>query len=521
MIMSTKRNILLAIFIVTVISTSLIFASDISSIIGDLGDGNNEKAKDASDKLARIGKPAVGHLIAALSSNDTQRKRYGARALRGIGQDAADAIPALSKLLEDRDTRTREYAVEALGNMVLQAPQVLPMLEKAKKDRSKDVADKARLAIEKIKTDVKKADGSSSESASKEAREAKSNESIKTISQENVSPTTVKSSSETKESNEIIKKLKSYQAGALAYGAFNSFGNTMWELITEAYLLKDKEGKEFEPRVNISESNLSLLLMTHSAAGTLVFDFSIEGNYAILIGGNALGETLDSMNAAMLLTVLRASMYETNPTEEAIAKATKRARCMFGEKEGVKIAVASDKQKLKKLEGFRDIKWGTVIADMNDPNFVELWVRTGDTDIDVYGRKDDKLTLGSAHLEYLQYRCYKGKFYSIEIQTPTPEDTKHLLAAVSAYYGEPEGELSEVPGSEHLDGRYWRLPIPGSKSPNEYLIMRLWIDEGIQMDLLGNIVPKTIGRFQIKYAPSLIQQVIDDEKEAADAKDDF
>lgn len=254
--MSTKRQILLGIFIVIVTLTSLAFASDISSLIRDLGDRNKEKAKDASDKLARIGKPAVGHLIVASISNNKHRKRYGARALRGIGQDAADAIPALSKLLKDRDTRTREYAVEALGNMVLQAPQVLPMLEKAKKDRSKDVAEKARLAIEKIKTaltdgkklaeivkyrlnlnnvgnkctslvleeespnqykgvaefedglksqvvikvlgakvqyslgdefktDVKKADGSSSESASKEAREAKSNESKKAISQEN------------------------------------------------------------------------------------------------------------------------------------------------------------------------------------------------------------------------------------------------------------------------------------------------------------------------------------------------
>ncbi len=149
--MSTKRKILLCIFVITVTSTSLIFASDILSLIRDLGDRNKEKAKEASDKLARIGKPAVGHLIVASISNNTHRKRYGARALRGIGQDAADAIPALSKLLEDRDTRTREYAVEALGNMVLQAPQVLPILEKAKKDSSKDVAKKAKLAIERIK----------------------------------------------------------------------------------------------------------------------------------------------------------------------------------------------------------------------------------------------------------------------------------------------------------------------------------------------------------------------------------
>jgi len=61
--MSTKRNILLAIFIVTVTSTSLIFASDISSLISDLADWNKEKAKNASDKLARIGKPAVAQLV--------------------------------------------------------------------------------------------------------------------------------------------------------------------------------------------------------------------------------------------------------------------------------------------------------------------------------------------------------------------------------------------------------------------------------------------------------------------------
>lgn len=429
--MFTKRNILLAIFIVTVTSTALIFASDISSLISDLADWNKEKARNASDKLARIGKPAVAHLVVALSSKNTNRKRYGARALREIGQDAADAIPALSKLLGDRDTRTREYAVEALGNMVLQAPQVLPMLEKAKKDRSKNVAEKARLAIEKIKTAL--TDG--------------------------------------KKLAEIVK----YRLD------LNNVGNKCTSLVFE-----EESPNQYK--------------------GVAEFEDGLKRQVVVKVSGSKVHYSLgDEIKT------------EVKKADGSLRKPVSQE----GEKEGVKIAVASDKQKLKKLEGFRGIKWDTVIADMNDPNFVELWVRTGDTDIDAYGRKDDKLTIGSAVLEYLQYRCYKGKFYSIEIQTPTLEATKHLLAAVSAYYGEPEGELSEVPGSEHLDGRYWRLPIPGSKSPNEYLIMRLWIDEGVKMDLLGNIVPRTIGRFQIKYAPSLIQQVIDDEKEAAAAKNDF
>lgn len=147
--MSDKRKILLGIFIVTVTSTSLIFASDISSLIRDLG--NKEKAKDASAALAKIGEPSVPALIKALEGRNKYRKRYAARAIREMGQPGSKAIPALVKLLKEWDVPTREYAVEALGNMVLQAPQVLPILEKAKKDRSKDVAKKSKLAIEKIK----------------------------------------------------------------------------------------------------------------------------------------------------------------------------------------------------------------------------------------------------------------------------------------------------------------------------------------------------------------------------------
>jgi len=147
--MSDKRKILLGIFIVTVTSTSLIFASDISSLIRDLG--NKEKAKDASVALAKIGEPSVPALIKALEGKNKYRKRYAARAIREMGQLGSKAIPALEKLLKDWDVPTREYVVEALGNMVLQAPQVLPILEKAKKDRSKDVAKKSKLAIEKIK----------------------------------------------------------------------------------------------------------------------------------------------------------------------------------------------------------------------------------------------------------------------------------------------------------------------------------------------------------------------------------
>ncbi|MFA5291792.1 MAG: HEAT repeat domain-containing protein [Phycisphaerae bacterium] len=133
-----------------IVSTSAL-ASDISSLIKDLG--NKEKAKDASNALAKIGKPAVPELIDAMKGNNNYQKRYATRAIREMGQTGSDAIPVLEKLLKEWDTQTREYAVEALGNMIEQSNEVLPILEKVvHKDVDENVRKKAKVAIEKIKT---------------------------------------------------------------------------------------------------------------------------------------------------------------------------------------------------------------------------------------------------------------------------------------------------------------------------------------------------------------------------------
>ena len=137
----------LIVIIVLAISTSL-FASDISSLIKDLG--TKAKAKDASEALAKIGKPAVPALIEALKDKDRHRGRYAARALRQMGQDAADAIPALSEALDDADVETRDYAVEALGNMTQQANRVITILQSATNDKNKDIKEKAVLTIAKL-----------------------------------------------------------------------------------------------------------------------------------------------------------------------------------------------------------------------------------------------------------------------------------------------------------------------------------------------------------------------------------
>jgi len=149
----SKKSIFVSVVLALSISiNSLTFASDISSLIKDLGDWNKDKAKEASEELAMIGKPAIPGLIKALSSKSRNRRRYATRALRQIGQDASEAIPALAKMLDDSDDNTREYAVEALGNMTQQVDKVMPILKKARKDNDKDVRKEAKRAIEKLKS---------------------------------------------------------------------------------------------------------------------------------------------------------------------------------------------------------------------------------------------------------------------------------------------------------------------------------------------------------------------------------
>ena len=130
---------------------SLTYAYDVPSLIDALGSKNKLKARSASDKLAKIGKPAVPELIAALSDNNQNRKKYAARALREIGPDASDAIPSLGALLGEENAHTREYAVEALDKMPEHVAQVIPILQKFTLDADKNIRQKAHKAIEKMK----------------------------------------------------------------------------------------------------------------------------------------------------------------------------------------------------------------------------------------------------------------------------------------------------------------------------------------------------------------------------------
>lgn len=126
-----------------------LYAEDTSSLIEKLKD--KEKAKEASEQLAHIGKPAVPALLRAIEYGTKYQKRYAVRALRNMGQTAEDTVPTLLKLVNVSDFETRVYAVEALANMVNQRSVILPVLETVRKnDSNKNVHKVAEEAVAKL-----------------------------------------------------------------------------------------------------------------------------------------------------------------------------------------------------------------------------------------------------------------------------------------------------------------------------------------------------------------------------------
>lgn len=157
--MKTTHRLVVTIGILNLGLALTAMGAETASLIEQLGSWRKNKAKKASDELAAIGPKVVPELIVeALNSKSRRRRRFAVRALRQIGQDADDAIPALSRVLDDSDTLTREYAVETLGKMVKQADQVIPILVVATKDRDRNVREQARAMIAYL-TEARKSQG--------------------------------------------------------------------------------------------------------------------------------------------------------------------------------------------------------------------------------------------------------------------------------------------------------------------------------------------------------------------------
>jgi HEAT repeat protein len=80
-----------------------------------LDDAGSLVSHIASDSLARIGRPAVPSLIAALREGKTLARVGAARALSII--QPSEAVPALCAALDDPSAAVVHYAEEALGRM--------------------------------------------------------------------------------------------------------------------------------------------------------------------------------------------------------------------------------------------------------------------------------------------------------------------------------------------------------------------------------------------------------------------
>jgi HEAT repeat protein len=145
--MNAMRTIVAIIGILNVGRTDTVAKEDVASLIDQLGAWNKDEAKKASEELAAMGREAVPELIEALNDGGRRQRRFAARSLRQIGQDAVDAIPALIASLGYSDDLTREYAVEALGKMVNETERVMPVLRQATKDSNQSVREHARASI--------------------------------------------------------------------------------------------------------------------------------------------------------------------------------------------------------------------------------------------------------------------------------------------------------------------------------------------------------------------------------------
>ena len=88
----------------------------------------NSASTETSDSLARIGAPAVPHVMALLGADDPTVRMQGANILAQIGPDAEAAVPALVARLRDPNPKVQKAAAHALGQIGPAAADAVPAL---------------------------------------------------------------------------------------------------------------------------------------------------------------------------------------------------------------------------------------------------------------------------------------------------------------------------------------------------------------------------------------------------------
>jgi len=109
------------------------------------------------NRCAQIGRGIVPALSEALSDEDPLRRLNAAQILGDLGDEAAEAIPALVSALETRDddAKLRARIVRSLGSIGDVNPLVVPALDAASKDGDKELSALARKALKDLRKPTK------------------------------------------------------------------------------------------------------------------------------------------------------------------------------------------------------------------------------------------------------------------------------------------------------------------------------------------------------------------------------
>jgi hypothetical protein len=164
--------------------------------------------------------------------------------------------------------------------------------------------------------------------------------------------------------------------------------------------------------------------------------------------------------------------------------------------------IVPDSNDSHRWSGFRGLKWGVNIKDMNDPNMI-LVEKAEKDDGTVYRRANDKLSIGRAELSGLAYCCYKGRFFGILIGTDGLSNFQYLKDATFAYYGKG------YQPNEYIEKWYWGDAFSFSAGVKDVL-----------MSLEYNEYNKK-GQLFMNYRPIQKEIKANDDTKAKEADKDF
>ena len=99
-------------------------------------------------------------------------------------------------------------------------------------------------------------------------------------------------------------------------------------------------------------------------------------------------------------------------------------------------------------DGFRGIKFGSHFDLVK--NEMKLYVDAGDLPQRFYHRKNDKLVMNNAVIEFIDYGYYKNQFYDVGIGLWGLENCQKFFASIKNSYGNPDSTEKTKEGGQRF-----------------------------------------------------------------------